>query len=86
MTNSSIASLVYVVQHGGARLEELGRQLSTAEPRRVEPILRAIQAEGDGLSAALTRLSHYADALPDDEPERIGSIPSDDARINCEGP
>ena len=81
MNDSSVQSLIYVAQVSGGRLRELSDQLATAEPRFVEGILKSLAKEADSLSACLSRLSHYADELPDEATEARKDAPPDDTSL-----
>lgn len=82
MLESSIESVAYVCRAEVARLRELVRELDQAEPRQLESILRALGKTSDTLSAALSRVSAYADHLESDADETASrKEPTSDAGL-----
>ena len=81
MDNSTINSLVYVVEMGAAQVRKLGERLETATPRQLEPILRSLAKEADTLSAGLSRLSQHVEEMPLEETEESKEAPVVDRRM-----
>ena len=82
MLESSIESVVYVCREEAARLRQLVSDLNTAEPRRLESILRNLSATGETLSGALARASSYVDHLEGEhDAETQHAAPPDDSGL-----
>ena len=68
MTNTNIASLIFVVKSSQAALQMLTEQLPNAARDRIDVILRNIQKEAANLSSALARLSSFVEEIEVFEP------------------
>ena len=95
MTDTNIASLIFVVKSSQAALQSLTDPLPNAPRNGVDIILRNIQKEAANLSASLARLSGFVEEIEvlepnapavkcdDDLLETVTLMLESDDRLHC---